>query len=206
MGRHPYDHARSPHEGDRHGYGRYGYQMDPGWGWGDDHDPNFRGGEYQGNRMRGDGRHIAAYGEHRFFRQYDLGGYGGFDGRYDLPDGWYDAEGFYHEAYEQAGAPMPGRFVPHPPLEAGPARGGVRYDREYLRQYNAYSPGLEPGGPERSWGFSDGPDAPPMLGRDARDRPTDERRYAGYSEGGFAEGKYAGPGQRGSLPTQKGGR
>jgi hypothetical protein len=73
----------------------------------------------------------------------------------------------------------------------------VRYDREYLRQYNAHSPSLGPGGPRRGWGFAAGPDAPPMRGQDSRGRPTDERGHAGYNTGGFAEGKYPGPGTRG---------
>ena len=205
MARHPYDGGHGRRGYDRHSYGNYGYQMDPGWGWDEGGDPNYRGGEYQGNRMRGDGRHVAPYGVLRFYRQYDLGGYGGFDGRYDLPDGWYDAEGYYHEAYEGRGGPPPGRFVPLPPRDLDRGTAGVRYDREYLRQYNAYSPALG-GGPGRSWGFSEGPGAPSMQGEDARHRRTEERRYAGYSEGGFAEGKYPGPGTRQSLPTQKGGR
>lgn len=207
MARHPYDQDHGRRGYDRHSFGQRGYQMDPGWNWDEGGDPNYRGGEYRGNRMQGDGRHIAAYGDHRFFHQADLGGYGGFDGRYDLPEGWYDADGYYREAYEQRGAPpMRGRWVPEPPRQEGPRGGGVRYDREYLRQYNAYSPGLEHQGPRRSWGFSEGPDAPPMRGQDARGHRTEERRYPGYNEGGFAEGKYPGPGTRQSIPTQKGGR
>lgn len=208
MARHPYDHDHGRRGYDRHSFGLRGYQMDPGWAWDAGGDPNYRGGEYQGNRMRGDGRHIAPYGDHRFYHQHDLGGYGGYDGRYDLPDGWYDAEGYYHEAYEGHGGPPRGRFVPDLPREAGPrmGEGGVRYDREYLRQYNANSPSLRHGGPDRSWGFSEGPDAPPMRGQDQRHRRTEERRYPGYNEGGYAEGKYPGPGTRQSLPTQKGGR
>jgi hypothetical protein len=207
MARHPYDRDHGRRGYDRHSYGQRGYRMEPGWGWNDSRDPNYRGGEYQGYRMDGDGRHVAAYGRERFYDQADLGAYGGFDGRYDLPDGWFDADGYYHEAYEgHGGRPHP-RWVGQPPREEFPnPSGGVRYDREYLRQYNANSPALHHPGPDRSWGFSEGPGAPPMRGQDARHRRTEERRYPGYNEGGFSEGHYAGPGTRQSLPTQKGGR
>jgi hypothetical protein len=141
---------------DRHSFGgQIGYQMDPGWGWDDTRDPNWRGGTYHGMRMHGDPRH-AAYGSERFFSQHDLGGYGGFDGRYDLPDGWFDREGYYHEQWEGRGGPPPPRYVPAPHDDLGIRRvddGGVRYGRDYLRQYNAYSPALRRNGPERDWRF-----------------------------------------------------
>jgi hypothetical protein len=106
MARHGYgrDYGRGY---DRHSFGVRGYQMDAGWGWDDDAgDPNWRNGGYQGMRMRGDGRH-AAYGRERLYRQHDLGGHGGFDGRSDLPNGWYDREGYYHEQYEREGRMIP---------------------------------------------------------------------------------------------------
>jgi hypothetical protein len=158
-------------------------------------------------RMVGGGRQ-APYGRERLYRQGDLGGHGGFDGRSDLPNGWYDREGYYHEQYEREGRMVPPQHQAGWRRQAGPGGydGGVRYDREYLRQYNAHSPALGPGGPRRSWGMSEGPGAPPMRGRDFRDRPTDERGHAGYNTGGFAEGKFAGPGTRGSIPMQKGRR
>ncbi|HEX9936683.1 MAG TPA: hypothetical protein VGB15_06160 [Longimicrobium sp.] len=194
----------------QHSYGMRGYQMGPGWAWSDDRDPNWRGGTYQGMRMQGDSRQ-AAYGHDRFHRQADLGGAGGFDGRYDLPNGFYDANGYYHEQWEgQAHGAVPGRWLGHARYDADVRRvenGGVQYDREYLRQYNGNSPALRHGGPQRSWGFSAGPDAPPMRGRhDARDQPTDERGYNGYNTGGFSGHGYQGPGTRGSIPMQKGGR
>jgi len=92
---------------DRHSFGLRGYQMDAGWGWDDGGgDPNWRGGGYQGMRMEGDDRH-AAYGRERLHSQQDLGGHGGFDGRSDLPNGWYDASGYYHEQYERQGLVAP---------------------------------------------------------------------------------------------------
>jgi hypothetical protein len=205
MARHGYgrDYGRGY---DRHSFGVRGYQMDAGWGWDDDAgDPNWRNGGYQGMRMRGDGRH-AAYGRERLYRQHDLGGHGGFDGRSDLPNGWYDREGYYHEQYEREGRMIPPAHAAGWREPGGPEGGGVRYDREYLRQYNALSSALGPGGPRRTWGYGDGPGAPPMRGHDTRGRPTDERGHAGYNTGGFAEGKFAGPGTRQSTPMQKGRR
>ncbi|HET7228538.1 MAG TPA: hypothetical protein VFJ16_00915 [Longimicrobium sp.] len=207
-----YGRREGPGRGDdRHSYGMRGYEMGPGWGWDDDgSDPNWRGGTYHGLRMQG-GSHQAAYGRERFYHQADLGGAGGFDGRYDLPNGFYDGNGYYHEQWEdQARGAGPARWLGHPRYDRDLHRvedGGVRYDQEYLRQYNAQSPALRHGGPRRSWGFSEGPNAPPMHGRhDARDRPTGERGYSGYNTGGFADNGLPGPGTRGSLPTQKGGR
>jgi hypothetical protein len=215
MQRHGYGRDYDPHNGygrdyDRHSYGMRGYEMGPGWGWEDDRDPNWRGGTYHGMRMDG-GSWQAAYGQNRFYRQADLGGAGGFDGRYDLPNGFYDGNGYYHEQWEgQARGAVPGRWLGHPRYDQDLRGdgGGVRYDREYLRQYNSQSPALrQGGGPRRSWGFSAGPDAPPMRGRhDSRDQQTDERGYVGYNTGGFASHGYQGPGTRGSIPMQKGGR
>jgi hypothetical protein len=179
-------------------YRRREFSMDPGWAWDDHSDPNWRHGTYHGLRM-GEGPWHAAYGRHRLDHEGDLGGHGGFDGRYDLEQGWFDSEGIYHEARGHR------RLEPRYARDYDPRweeRGGVRDDREYLRQYNAHSPALGRGGPDRSWGFSEGPDAPRMLGRDARGRRTDERRYSGYNTGGFSEGKFPGPGTRGSAPQR----
>ena len=185
-----------------HDYGKRGYQMGPGWGWDDHADPNWSGGTYHGMRMS-PGQHQAEYGRYRLHHQYALGGHGGFDGRYDWPDGRFDREGIYHEAHEGRGAPMrPQRVVYDVDYDPRWDRsGGVRYDSEYLRQYNANSPALR-GGPTRSWGYAEGPDAPPMPGPGVRGRPTDERGYAGYNTGGFAEGKFRGPGTRQSIPNR----
>ena len=113
--RNDYDHRDYARGYDHHSYGARGYQMGPGWGWRDRDDPNWRNGEYGGMRMRGDARHPADYGRYRFFHQQDLGGYGGFDGRYDLPEGYFDREGYYHE---EGGAERQGlrpRYTPFPP-------------------------------------------------------------------------------------------
>ena len=197
---HDFGHRGGPAgEHGRHDYGRRGYMMDPGWGWEDGgRDPNWAGGTYHGQRMA-PGGHQAAYGRHRQDHQRDLGGHGGFDGRYDLPDGWFDGGGIYHEAGEMP-VRMRGRY------DVGYRRewenGGVQYGRDYLRQYNANSPALRHGGPDRSWGFAPGPEEPSMRGHGPHGRPTDERGYAGYNQGGFAEGKFRGPGTRGSIPNR----
>ena len=94
--------------------------------------------------MEGGGRQ-AAYGRERLYRQHDLGGHGGFDGRSDLPNGWYDGAGYYHEQYEREGRTIPPAHSAGWRGPGGPEDGGVRYDREYLRQYNAHSPSLGPG-------------------------------------------------------------
>lgn len=181
-------------------YGRRGYMMDPGYGWDDGgRDPNYAGGTYHGMRMS-PGPYQAAYGRYRLNHQVALGGHGGFDGRHDLPNGRFDRDGIYHEADERW--MMHGRMrydADHDPRRED---GGVRYDSGYLRQYNANSPAQRFGGPDRSWGFAPGPEEPRMMGRDPRGRPTDERGYAGYNTGGFAEGKFRGPGTRGSNPNR----
>lgn len=202
--------ARNRYDSGYRGYDRAYFPrelpMGPGWSWDDQADPNYRGGEYHGMRMHADGRHTAAYGEQRFYRQGDLGGSGGFDGRYDLPEGRFDREGYYHEAWEGHGAPPEPRWAGRPPRDEGPRMrydGGVRYDIDYLRQYNSASPALGHG-PHRSWGYAPGPDAPTMRHVDSRGQRTDERGYAGYNRGGFAEGKFPGPGTRDSNPARRG--
>jgi hypothetical protein len=199
-----YDGLYRGHGYDRHSYGQGGYAMGPGWEWRSEGDPNWGPGGYRGQRMGGDGTRQAGYGHYRFQHQYDLGAYGGFDGRYDLPEGWWDRDGAYHEQYEHFGRGPRAFPVSEPPrLQGGEGGGGVRYDREYLRQYNAYSPGLE-GGPRRSWGYAPGPDAPSM--RREHGGRSDERTGNGYNRGGFSEGHYPGPGTRQGYPPQRGGR
>lgn len=184
---------------EEYGYGHRGYKMGPGWEWDEQSsDPNWRGGGYHGMRMSGDPYH-AAYGFYRESHEGDLGGHGGFDGRYDLADGRFDREGIYHEADQRRrhAAPRYARDF-DPRWEES---GGVTADARYLRQYNSQSPTLrDPNA--RGWGYAPGPDEPRMMGRDGRDRPTDERGYPGYNRGGFSEGKFPGPGTRQSNPQR----
>ena len=198
--------ARQRYDGE-YGYGLRGYRMDPGWQWDENSsDPNWRGGGYRGQRMDlGPHHERAAYGWYREGHAADLGGHGGFDGRYDLQPGRFDGQGIYHEQAERRPhQPWPrydGDFNPRGET------GGVRGDARYLRQYNAYSPALDPrtgGGPDaRGYGFAPGPDEPRMLGRDdARDHRLREHSHQGYNTGGFSEGKYPGPGTRQSRPNR----
>lgn len=170
--------------------------MDPGWAWDDRSDPNWSGGHYHGMRMQR-GAYQAPYGRHRMYHAYDLGDYGGFDGRYDARQGRFDREGIYHEADDRWRThPAPPRYDADYPRRVHD--GGVHQGPEYLRQYNANSPALRRG-QERSWGYAAGPDEPSMRGHDGRDGRTEERRYAGYNTGGFADTKYTGRGSRGGY-------
>jgi hypothetical protein len=197
---------RNGRYGDEYSYGTRGYRMGPGWEWDEQSaDPNWRGG-YHGGRMSG-GPGQASYGWYRAEHGRDLGGHGGIDGRYDLPNGWYDADGAYHEQYERGDHR-------HRRLQQGGGRYGADYDPRweqgsgirggpgYLRQYNAYSPALNEPGHERGWGYAPGPEEPRMLGRDGREGPLREHRHQGYNTGGFAEGKYPGPGTRQARPNR----
>lgn len=161
--------------------------MGPQWGEPHSLDPNWRDGEYHGHRMRL--RPAAgAYGWHRAHHAYDLGGHGGFDGLYDEGPGWYDRAGQYHhpsidqhEWHVRRGGPR---------AYDGWARhvedGGVRGDAQYLRQYNAASPMLR-GGYDRGYGWAPAGRERAGPGPRRLRRPMDERGYAGYNRGGFAQ-------------------
>jgi len=165
-----------------------GYPMGPEWGLPHPMDPNWRDGEYHGQRMGWDHRQ-GAYGFHRQTRERDLQGYGGFDGIYDEGLGWFNREGQYEHPYfhGQVGHP---RSRPMDPRYDADLRswteGGVRGDTRYLRQYNANSPMLR-GGYDRGFGWAPaGPREGGLASPGPRDRHPDERRYAGYNRGGFA--------------------
>lgn len=158
-----------------------GYPMGPEWGR-PHRDPNWRDGEYHGNRM-GWSHHQGAYGFHRQTHEHDLQGYGGFDGIYDEGSGWYNREGQFEHPY------FFGRMQ-HPNSRPQRYEAGVRYvedgsvrrDTRYLRQYNAESPMLREGY-ERGFGWA--PAAP--LERDAAQQlgPAPRGRY----DRGFASGR-----------------
>lgn len=167
---------------------RRGYPMGPEWGERHAMDPNWRDGDYHGQRM--EWRHgEGAYGFHRQTRERDLQGYGGFDGIYDEGPGAYNREGQYEHPFFQGRMSHP-RSAPrgddagmqHP--EAG---GGVRGDARFVRQYNAHSPALRQGGGyDRGYGWAPtGPREGDFVNPAMRGRP-DERGYAGYNRGGFA--------------------
>ena len=146
-------------------------------------DPNFRGGEYGGMPY-----HVepgqAPYGSWRWHHRQDLGGSGGFPGRYDRE---------FHGA-EHAGGHARGRGPGRSPRgydEGIRASGGVRswhYDRELLRDFNAASPELhrhrgdyDDGGPRRMRSY----DRAPEAGFSYNNR--------GLSTGGFSESWAKGP-------------
>lgn len=134
-------------------------------------DPNFGRGGYRGDRMNPGDRYHAAYGRYRARHAGDLAGYTRYD-REMRPRG-YDRE-----------------------FRRGPDD-GVRYDAEYLRDFNAESPALRRVGPPR------GPMPRRSFGRPEevnRGRTTfrgdagrslryDDGfgRYTGYNQAGFAE-------------------
>ncbi len=178
----------------------------------DSADPNYAGGRYHGMRTDAGGRHQAAYGEYRADHARDLGGAGGPQGRYGPGGGGgrvrlgYD--GNYHDRFDQFQQHHRGDMRPgggrggwqgarggHGPvghedlIYDGDYRndGGVRPDRQFLRQYNAQSPGLRDGGGyDRSYGWAEGRNPGGMdPARRLRPQPN---RYGGYSSGGFGEG------------------
>lgn len=181
-----------------------GYSMGPEWGRPHPMDPNWSDGEYHGNRM-GWSHRQGAYGFHRQVREHDLQGHGGFDGIYDEGPGAYNREGQFVHPYFQGRMQHP-RSRPQRGYDAGMRRGydrgmcdgygagpqhgtdgGVRGDTRFLRQYNAASPGLR-GGYDRGYGWApSGPREGGLTNPQLRGRPTDERRYAGYNRGGFAQ-------------------
>lgn len=180
-----------------------GHTMEPGWER-DQPDPNWSAGQYHGMRMRPGGGQ-AAYGFHRLTHERDLLAHGGFHGIYGAGPGRFDGAGaFRHPRLEElrhrGHAPLLGRGEAE--AETGdPNRvedGGVRADNRYLRQYNAASPMLKDGH-EEELGYGHAP----AGGRDgeltdtgSRERPTDERRYAGYNQAGFAQDPSPGPDPR----------
>jgi hypothetical protein len=179
--------------------------MRPEWGRPHPSDPNWADGEYHGMRMRGDDR-SAAYGLNRLNSREDLGGWGGYDGRYDSEPGTFDLEGIYHDDFHGQGRGFryDREFRGRAEFRQDPGGGGVHGDNRYLRQYNARSPELERGY-DRGFGWAGGPEGRPGGWDESggpRGRPTDERRYGGYSTGGFAEGKLAGPGTRQAKPNR----
>jgi len=169
----------------------------------DSMDPNHRGGEYRGVRMESGYEGQAAYGRHRYWHAGDLGGYGGFDGRYDAGPGWVDDDGVFRDPFDERGEGREGG-VHHAyrPEDFPRGGGGVRYDMGYLRDFNAHSPVLRQGhGYDRNYGWAEG--APPRGERGSRpyDRDHFQRsanRYGGYNSGGFAQGTRPQQAPRGS--------
>lgn len=94
-------------------------------------DPNFRGGAYRGMRMRGSPSQ-AAYGRYRRTHADELGGEGGFRGQ-SARQGYGDQ---YQPGYRQP--PVGWRYDDS--YRGGGGVHDVRYDREFMRDFNANSP------------------------------------------------------------------
>jgi hypothetical protein len=168
--------------------------MTPGWGEPQPLDPNWHDGSYHGLRMRLD-PYRAAYGFHRLHRAHDLGGHGGYDGRYDAGVGEFDRQGLYLDPFDRTEAlrAAPGQL---PPADEGDAPrhvedGGVRGDNRYLRQYNASTP--EAARPDdRGYGHAPEGGADGTLARDVSEREAN----GGRGGGGTAPGGEPGPDPR----------
>jgi hypothetical protein len=144
-------------------------------------DPNYRGGEYRGQRMRGaGGSGPAPYGLYRLRHADDLGTEGGFPGLQRIVG--YDAD---H------------RRLGRPRELAGRETGGVRdpRDPELLRQFNAHSPALRAG----EWAERRGED----FQRGGHPTAPDETYRPGYGEPGKGEGGYTDAWARGPMPGSR---
>jgi hypothetical protein len=169
--------------------GRRQLPMRPGWGEPQPQDPNWHDGTYHGMRMELDSRR-AAYGFHRLFRAQDLGGHGGFDGRYDAGRGSFGRNGLYRDPFDRQPAlrAAPGHLPPPDEAHTAPRHvedGGVRGDNAYLRQYNSASPALKD---EDGRAFGHAPAGSDTVdGGAAPDEPPRPEAQGGQNPGGFAE-------------------
>jgi hypothetical protein len=143
-----------------------------------DSDPNYRGGGYAGMRMEPGYGGQAAYGwyrrEHARDLRWDGGAEGRYDPRWDPRRGRFDAEGYFHDPFDEARA-HGGR---HGGYDA-PFGGG--YDGEMRGRYGA------PRGYDAAFGHRHGP----RGGYDAEMRGYDGG-MRGREMGGYDRG-YGGP-------------
>lgn len=142
-------------------------------------DPNYGRRGYRGERMEPGDRYHAAYGRYRARHTQELSGYARYDQEMRLRG--------YDRDFRQERDPGFGRE----------REDGVRYDSEYLRDFNANSTALRYGParrgpvPRRSFG------KPEEVNRGRPTHRTDASRnlryddgfarYTGYNSGGFAE-------------------
>ena len=130
-------------------------------------DPNYRGG-YRGMRMGGDPGQ-GAYGMYRWRHQRDLEGEGGFTGR-----------GSPYDAGYRGG---PRRFYDFETRGGGGLR-NPRYDRDFLRGFNAYSPEYRrEEGRERGYGGDYRAEGGPI--------PSHDRYRFGYTNRGLGSGGFS---------------
>jgi hypothetical protein len=112
----------------------------PDWGRAHPDDPNWRDGRYHGMRTGGDAWQ-APYGRYRMAHRGDLGGWGGYPGRYDRPPGGFDDAGLLGMAGRRAADRLPRR----PDYDADFREMDPRWqdggmDGSYLRQLDSRPP------------------------------------------------------------------
>ena len=202
----------------RHGYdnGEYkGIQQNsvrPDWGRPHPLDPNWADGHYHGMREE-EGNWQGAYGHYRREHSQELGGWGGYQGRYGQQPGGFNREGWLQDAFDRRphgaqGRPLNGIRGYDRHMRGDANNGGVRYDNQYLQQYNRDSLAFRTGrGYDRSYGWAPGAReiAHSYDGNYAdhlRHRQTQEHSYSGYNRGGFTPGTQPQPGSRASKPNR----
>ena len=186
----------------RHGYDNSEYKgiqqnsMRPDWGRPQPMDPNWSDGHYHGMREE-EGNWQGAYGHYRREHSQDLGGWGGYEGRYRQPPGGFNREGWLQDPFDRVqhgarGRPVDGIRGYDRQMRGDAYNGGVRYDNQYLQQYNRESVAFRTGrGYDRNYGWA--PGAREGGGNDElRRRELREHSYAGYNRGGFAPGNQPG--------------
>ena len=167
----------------------------PDWGRPHPGDPNWLDGHYHGLRSDG-GRWQGSYDRYRRYHADDLGGWGGYDGRYSRPMGGFRRDGLLGYDDRRGWRREPPGMPYREDVDADPEwqGGGVRDDMGYLRQYNSRSPEVRYGHDyRRSFGWAERG----HFGNPYHDEgPTREREYGGYNRAGWAPGTGPGPGSR----------
>lgn len=202
----------------RHGYDNREYKgiqqnsLRPDWGRPQPLDPNWADGHYHGMREE-EGNWQGAYGHYRREHSRELGGWGGYEGRYRQPPGGFNREGWLQDPFDRSphgaqGRPLHGIRGYDRQMRGDAGDGGVRYDNQYLQQYNRDSLAFRTGrGYDRSYGWAPGAreiarsyDA--NYNDHLRHRQTQEHSYSGYNRGGFTPGTQPKPGTRASKPNR----
>lgn len=170
-------------------------------------DPNYRDGEYYGERFDAGYPGQARYGRHRMEHANDLGRYGGFDGRYDAGEGYMDEHGIFRDPFDEGAGHQAGLRHPYSERDFYRSGGGVRRDMGYLEDFNSHSPALHGGNRyDRDFGHAGGEPGGPRRGHTPYDRDhfaRAENRYGGYNSAGFAEPWLQRQANRGSYVDRK---
>ena len=170
-------------------------------------DPNYRGGQYQGERMQAEREGQATYGQYRFRHRYDLGGFRGVYGTGRTrflggPAGHENGRGIYSGELENGYGGYRGGFSSND-------RGSGGYSRDYAPRQSARS-GYDQAYRGQSGGGQNYPrgqgsshnrgNSFDQTGRASqRDRSLDASRalrydngfntYGGYNTGGFGDNR-----------------